>query len=65
MGEPKEKKLQACSLIFTHLIPQTQPLQNSRSRHSNHSREVQMNQLQDSRTLSTVLFFSLREENKT
>lgn len=56
MGEPKEKKLQACCLVSTHRTPQTHPLPASRSRHSNHSREVQMNQLQDSRTLSTVLF---------
>lgn len=60
MGKPKEKKkLQDCSLNFTHLTPQTHPLQASRSRHTNHSRQVQMNELQDSKILSTVLFFHL------
>lgn len=56
------KKLQASSLIFTHLTPWTHLLQDSKSRHRNHSREVQMNQLQDSRTLSAVLFSHLGKE---
>lgn len=72
MGEPKEKKLQAYSLIFYSSNTLNSPLTSLKKQTQYSFQRGKISQLQDLRTLSTLLFFhwgkitqEIQENSKT